>query len=146
MTARQAEPKAAPGHSVFLGKQAGHAYNEAAFRHFLAADRRRAARSKRSLLLLLIAIRQSPGRPAMLTDATATAIFLSLSASLRDVDFVGWYRERQVAAAVLEQGANAPEHARTVVATRVVPVLRQRLSGNHSIDLRVRVVRLGTPI
>lgn len=140
---RRAEAGATPGHSVFLGKDAGHAYNEAAFRHFLVADRRRVARSKRSLLLVLVALRRSPGRLATLTDAAAIAIFRSLSASLRDVDFVGWYRERHVAAAVLEQGADVPEHVRTLVGERIFPVLQKQLSSHHSSDLRVRVVRLG---
>ena len=46
-----------------------------------------------------------PGRRAKLTDATAAALFRGLGASVREVDFVGWYREGQVAAAVLAQGA-----------------------------------------
>lgn len=137
------EPNAIPGHSMFLGRPVGYAYNESAFRYFLAADRRRAKRSKRSLLLVLVAIRQSLGRPATLTDATATAIFRGLGASLRDVDFVGWYREGKVAAAVLATGANAPDQVRTLVAERVIPALKERLSAERSRNLRVRVLRLG---
>ena len=131
-----------PAYSGFLGRQFGHAYNEAAFWHFLAVDRRRARRSKRSLLMVLVAVRQSPGRPATLTDATATALFRGLSASVRDVDFVGWYRENQVAAAVLALGVNASDEVRPLIAERVIPALRKRLSGDHSRNVRVRVVRL----
>lgn len=137
---------AIPGHAVLLGGLAGSAYNEAAFRHFLAADRRRAVRSQRSLLMVLVAIGLGPGRSATLTDETATAIFQGLIASLRDVDFVGWYRERQVAAAVLASGANATDQARAAVAERLIPALRRQLPGERSANLRVRVVQLGDPV
>ena len=82
-----------PVRSRFRSGQVGQAYNEAAFRHFLAVDRPRAERSQRFLYLVLVAVRQSPGRRAKLTDATAAALFRGLGASVREVDFVGWYRE-----------------------------------------------------
>ena len=50
---------------------------------------------------------ESPGAHAKLTDATAAALFGGLGACVREVDFVGWYREGYVAGAVLTQGGNA---------------------------------------
>ena len=96
-----------PGYSGFRGGLVGHVYNETAFRHFLAVDRRRAARAGRSVLLVLVAVRQSPGRNTKLTDATAAALFGGLGVCVREVDFVGWYREGYVAGAVLAQGSKA---------------------------------------
>src|SRR5262245_36962594 len=93
--------------SVLSGGSIGSAYDEDAFRHFLSVDRSRALRLRRVLYLVLVALRQSPGRNATLSDASAAALFRGLGASVREVDYVGWYQQRQVAAAVLPQGANA---------------------------------------
>jgi len=120
------------------------AYNEAAFRHFLAVERSRAQRSQRFLYLVLVAIRKSPGRRAQLTNATADALFWGLGVSVREVDFVGWYREGQVAAAVLAQGMKvSDERVASVITDRVLFELKKRLSTAQSSNLRVRVVRLG---
>ena len=132
-----------PAYSRFRGGQVGQAYNEAAFQHFLAVDRWRAERSARSLLLILVTVRQSAGRSAKLTDATAAALFRGLGACLREVDFVGWYREGQVAAAVLAQGVKASSEVQRLIAERVLHALGKRLSADQSRNLRVRVVRLG---
>ena len=132
-----------PAFCGFRGGRSGHAYNEAAFRLFLAADRWRAERSTRSLLLVLVTVRPSAGPSAKLTDATAAAIFSGLGACFREVDFFGWYREGRVAAAVLPQGVNASGEVRHLIAQRVLPVLRKQLSADQSTSLRVRVVRLG---
>ena len=132
-----------PGYSGFRDGQVGQAYNEAAFQHFLAVDRWRAERSTRSLLLILVTVRQSAGRSAKLTDATAAALFRGLGACVREVDFVGWYREGQVAAAVLAQGVKASSEVQRLIAERVLHALGKRLSADQSRNLRVRVVRLG---
>jgi hypothetical protein len=130
-------------YSAFRGGQLGQAYNEAAFRHFLAVDRRRAERSTRSLLLVLVTVRQSHGPRTKLTDGTAAALFDGLSACVREVDFMGWYREGHVAAAVLTQGAHASGNVPHLIAERVLSALRKRLPADQSRNLRVRVVRLG---
>ena len=135
-----------PAYSGFPSGQGGRAYNEAAFRHFLAVERRRAERSMRSLLLVLVTLRQSPGLSAKINDATAAALFRGLGASVREVDFVGWYREGRVAAAVLPQGVKASGDVPHLIADRVVIALRKRLSADQSRNLRVRVVRLGARV
>ena len=120
------------------------AYNEAAFRYFLAVERARAERSQRVLYLVLITIRQSTGRPAKIADPTAAALFRGLGTSVREVDFVGWFREGQVASAVLAQGPKPPgSKVAPLVAQRIIAELTKRLSTTDSSHLRVRVVRLG---
>jgi len=131
-----------PGYCGYRG-QVGQAYNEAAFRLFLAVDRWRAERSMRSVLLVLVTVRQRPGPSAKLTDGTAAALFGGLGACVREVDFMGWYREGHVAAAVLAQGVKASSDVPHLIANRVLPALRERLSADQSRNLRVRVVRLG---
>jgi len=132
-----------PAYSGFRGGQVGQAYNEAAFRHFLAVDRWRAERSTRSLLLVLVTMRESPGALVKLAEATAAALFCGLGACVREVDFVGWYREGYVAAAVLSQGVKVSVEVPGLVAERVLPALRKRLPADQSTNLRVRMVRLG---
>src|SRR5947207_1337856 len=100
-----------PAFCGFRGGRVGQAYNEAAFRLFLSVDRWRAEHSTRSLLLVLVTVRPSSDRQAKLTDATAAAIFSGLGSCVREVDFVGWYREGRVAAAVLPQPLNASPEA-----------------------------------
>src|SRR5262245_45114840 len=72
------------------------AYNEAAFRYFLTVDRRRAHSWMRSVLLVLVGMRMSPGRNAKLSDPTAAALFIGLRECCREVDLVGWYKQRRV--------------------------------------------------
>jgi hypothetical protein len=132
-----------PAHCRFGSGQVGPAYNEAAFRHFLAVDRSRAQRSQRCLYLVLVALRQSMGRRAKLTDATAAALFRGLGSSVREVDFVGWYQEGHVAGAVLAQGVKASDEVAPLIASRVLPAVSKHLPAAQSRNLRVRVVRLG---
>ena len=132
-----------PASSDFHGGQFWRAYNEAAFRHFLAVDRLRAGHSTRFLLLILASLRHSVGRSAMLTDAAAAALFCGLAECVREVDFVGWYREGYVAAAVLSPGVNASPEVPHLIVQRVLPALRKGLPADQSRNLRVRVVRLG---
>ena len=121
-----------------------HVYNEAAFRHFLAVDRRRAQRSQRYLFLVLVSLRAGAGRRARLTNAAATVLFRGLNASVREVDFLGWFVEGQMPAAVLTQGLRTSAIGLAdVIAQRVVTELQKRLSPSDSQNLRVRVVRLG---
>jgi len=135
--------EAVPAYSPYRSGPAGHAYNEAAFRHFLAVDRRRAERSTRSLLLVLVTTRQGRTSHARLEDATAAAIFAGLGECVREIDFVGWYREGRVAAAVLAQGVKASAEMRDRTAKRIVHAMKKRLSDAHATSLRVRVVSLG---
>jgi hypothetical protein len=130
-----------PGYTTFHGGVAGLAYNEAAFSHFLAIERRRAERSRRSILLVLVSAQSQTGRPATLSQAAATELFARLGASVREVDFVGWYSEGRVAAAVLTQQAPASPETRDRVAHRVTAAVSVPVIAAHG-RLRVRVVAL----
>jgi len=139
-------PEPVPAYTGFRSGRIGRAYNEAAFRHFLAVDRRRAERAKRALLLVLLAVRPPSGRSETLADTTAAALFTSLGECVREIDFVGWYRERRVAGAVLAQGAGPAVDGRHQLTERLTRVLRRRLSPDEFLNLRVRIIRLRGPI
>jgi len=125
-----------------LDGRAGHAYNEEAFRHLLAIERRRATRSQRACLLLLVSLRSGSARAERMPPDSVTAIFTGLSVALRDVDFVGWFRQERVAAAFLAQGAELPADAPLVVGERVTDTLRRSLTAADAARLQVRVLRL----
>jgi hypothetical protein len=132
-----------PAYATLLGRRMARVYNEAAFRHFLAVDRWRAERSSRSFLLILVTISES-GRVVKIADTTAAAVFGGLDACVREVDFIGWFREGRVAAAVLPQGLNVSGAVPHLVAARLLAVLKQQLPAGEAGTLRVRVVRLGS--
>jgi hypothetical protein len=132
-----------PAYATLLGRRMARVYNEAAFRHFLAVDRWRAERSSRSFLLILVTIIQS-GRGVKIADTTAVAVFRGLDVCVREVDFIGWFREGRVAAAVLPQGLNVSGAVPHLVAARLLAVLKQQLPAGEAGTLRVRVVRLGS--
>ena len=133
-------PESLPNYSEFASGAAGQAYNQTAFRHFLAIERRRAERSGRPVLLVLVALRRNH-LESRLSNATAAAIFRGLGETVREIDFAGWFREGLIAGAVLTQGGGAAEPAREHVAKRVMRALGAHVPAWHLRNLRVRVVR-----
>jgi hypothetical protein len=126
-----------------LEDRTGQAYNEQAFRHFLAIERKRAARASRSFLLLLVSLRKEPGASVVINAKAASRLFSGLAGCVREVDFIGWYREERVAGAVLTQGVGTPATAAVRgIAERVTQVLGRRLSGSEAQRLQVRVLQL----
>jgi hypothetical protein len=83
------------------------AYNEEAFRYFLEIERKRSEGASRPLLLLLVDVKGERGGDSPIDGVTATQLFSGLSASLRETDFVGWYRQQRVVGAVLTQRASS---------------------------------------
>jgi hypothetical protein len=127
------------------GHRAGDVYGEEAFRHFLSIERVRAERCSRSLLLLLISLRKREERDHHhISRPLSAALFSGLGQSVREVDFVGWYREGQVAGAVLTQGLGGPcSDARVRIVERVTTILGKGLPRQAAERLRVRLVHLG---
>jgi hypothetical protein len=114
-------------------------HNEAAFRHFLAIERRRAERAGRTVVLVLVSLRGTAGRSERLPQPVARGILSALGSSVREVDFVGWFRDGQVAAAALIQRGR-PQPA--MVTARINDTLKRDLRESAA-NLRLRVVLLG---
>ena len=121
----------------------GQAYNEEAFRYFLSVERKRAARSRRSLLLLLVSMKKRSGGRGPIRPMVAASIFSGLWLGVREVDFIGWFREGRVAGAVLTQGADplAPEVSRRI-SQRLTETLRGRVPADVARRVQVRVLQL----
>jgi hypothetical protein len=118
------------------------AYNEAAFRHFLALEVKRAERSGRVVLLLLISYGEAEAEGTM-PSTVAAGIFGALSGSVRDVDFIGWYRTGRVIGAVLIQsGEVLSSTAAGRVNARIGGYLRQCLPARFGARIHLRVVHM----
>ena len=115
------------------------AYSEAAFRYFLALERKRAERSGRALLLLLVDL-NADGEA--ISEGVSQTLFAGLGQCVRDVDFIGWYRHGRVAGAVLTQGSESPAlEASEHIAARVSDLLRRQLPASTARSLTVRVIQ-----
>ena len=121
-------------------RAAADVHNEATFRYFLDIERRRAEHAGHSVVLVLVSLRSAPGCNQRLAPRTAAAVFGALGASVREVDFVGWFRHGQVAAATLVQ-RGSPQS--TAITARLTEALKRELR-DLGVTLRLRVVPLGT--
>lgn len=115
-------------------------YNEPAFRYFLARERRRAARANAQLVLVLIVARKPADRKAGLVGCSRK-VFAALVACVREVDFVGWYRDQVAAAALLSVGYG-PSAIRNTLQARLDRMLLENMSMDERSRLRVRIVVL----
>ncbi len=123
--------------------RAFHAYNQEAFHYFLALERTRAERSRRSVVLVLASTLRRAGVRRPMDSSSAQKLFAGLWLCTRDADFIGWYREGRIAGAVLAQRS---EHQSGNVCrrirARVLDVLFGALPKSTRAMLRVHVVQL----
>ncbi len=121
-------------------------YNEDVFRYLLAVERERFDRSGRSFLLLLMAPAPQRGVQARIARPVARTLFAGLRSCLRETDFIGWYHEERVAAAVL---TDLGERTATDVGRRVGQTIGRALRENCSSDVtpgfQVRVYEHAAP-
>jgi hypothetical protein len=122
-------------------------YNENAFRHFLAIERKRAQRAGRSMLLLLVEFKANREGDGGMGQATAERLFAALTVCVREVDFIGWYRTDRVVGAVLTQGTQAPDsEAAQQIGERVAQVLTDRLPSPLRQRIQVRILQLHSKV
>lgn len=91
------------------------------------------------LLVLVKPVRL--GQPARIDADTAREIFSALGESVREADFIGWFRQHRVAGAVLIQPPGSPDGIREIVTTRMINALRGK-QRNRRVRFRVFAVSL----
>jgi hypothetical protein len=124
-----------------LSGRHGQVYNEAAFRHFLDLERKRSHRSGRGFFVLLVSLKTHGGATDRVPAWMTARLFKAVTESVREVDFVGWFRDQRVAGAVLAQGPEAPPaDVRRQIAERVAATLRENLPAGTADRMRVRVL------
>jgi hypothetical protein len=120
----------------------GETYNEEAFHHFLAIERKRSEASTRPFLLLLVEFDRHLGVPVPIARDVASRLFAALGAALRDTDVIGWYREQRIAGAVLTDLGNAPQTIMPVITQRVRAFLQCELRDGLASSVQVRLYQL----
>lgn len=125
-----------------------HAYNQEGFRYLLALEQQRAERSRRPLLVVLATVRAaSRANPRRIHAALAQKIFTGLWLCTRETDFIGWYRDGQIAGAVLTQrGEVASGEVSREIRSRVSDVLSEAVPRRTRERLRVRVCQLSQKV
>jgi hypothetical protein len=128
---------------VITGNAVSRAYDAQALRYLLAVERTRAHRANRALVVVLVTPQRQADSGSQFERALGERILAALSASVREVDFVGWFRQDRVVAAVLAQSTDAPDRA---AVDRILARMRRRLDDGAAVPisgrLRVRVVHL----
>lgn len=115
------------------------AYNERAFRYLLSIEQKRFGRSGQPFALVLVDVRDVMGVGEQMPRDVAVGVFAALSLGLRETDFTGWYRENEVAGAVLTAcGPNTAE----LVRGRLVDLFGEHVPGSVIGRLQIRVVEL----
>ena len=120
--------------------QSVQAYNEDAFQYLLTNECRRSERSGHSFKVLLAYLTMPDGTTAHMDDNVARKLLAGLSRSLRETDYVGWYRDGMIVGGVLTALGHDPMAESSVhVEQRFVQVLQEMFSRQEISRVQFRV-------
>jgi hypothetical protein len=116
------------------------AYNQEAFRYLLECESKRSKRSGHFYQIILVYWTNARGRDVQMNSYAAKTVMAALSRSLRETDYIGWYRDGRIAGAVLtvlvqETMAQVVTHLRP----RLVDIIRAKLGVEETSRLQIRV-------
>lgn len=116
------------------------AYNQEAFRYLLKSESKRSERSGHFYQILLMYSTDARGRIVRMDSHVAKAVIAASSRSLRETDYVGWYRDGHIVGAVLtvlvqETMAQVSTHLQP----RLVEIIRAELGIEETSRLQIRV-------
>ncbi|HXN21130.1 MAG TPA: exopolysaccharide biosynthesis polyprenyl glycosylphosphotransferase [Candidatus Dormibacteraeota bacterium] len=113
--------------------------SEETFLHMLCLERKRAERSRKPFLLLLLETGKLVEGPR--NKEILSKIVSALSASMRDTDIRGWYEENAVLGVIFSEISTNKGEARNAILTKVIAALRSRLEPKqfHQIHLSYEV-------
>jgi hypothetical protein len=133
-----------PAFAMVMNRDRLHVYGEPTFHYFLNIERERSVRSDRPYVLLQVDLKDRSGAPTVIPQATSDRLFIALSESVRETDFLGWYEDQRVVGAVLTEvdGERQAERIRRAV-DRVRRTVESHLPVEVSscLDIRVSAVR-----
>jgi hypothetical protein len=116
------------------------AYNEEAFRYLLESESKRSERSGHCHQILLVYHTNVQGAIVRMDSALARTVIRALSCSLRETDYIGWYRTGCVVGGVLTVvGRDAVSDVSNCVQSRLLEILRADLGVEQSASLRLRI-------
>ena len=116
------------------------AYNQEVFRYLLERETKRSERSGYFCRILLVHRTNAQGAIMQMDSHIAKTVMAVLSRSLRETDYIGWYREGRIAGAVLTV---LVQESITQVSThlqpRLVKIIRAKLGAKVTSLLQIRV-------
>ena len=116
------------------------AYNEKAFRYLLESESKRSERSGHLYQILLVYRTNAQGAIVRMDPDIAKTVIAALSRSLRDTDYIGWYRAECVAGGVLTVvGRDSVADLFNRLRPRLREILRAELGVEGSGCLQIRV-------
>ena len=116
------------------------AHNEDAFQYLLTNERRRSERSGHSFKVLLAYLATPEGLTARMDGSVARKLLVGLSRSLRETDYVGWYRDGMIVGGVLTALGHDPmAEVSLQVERRFVQVLEEMFSRHEISRLQFRI-------
>ena len=116
------------------------AYNQEVFRYLLESESKRSERSGYFFQILLVYWTDAQGRIVQMDSHVAMTVMAALSCSLRETDYIGWYRDGRIVGAVItvlvhESMAQVASHLQK----RLVEILRAELGVEETSRLKIRV-------
>lgn len=125
------------GHASF---SQGSIYSEEAFRFLLNSESKRSKRSGHSYQVLLISQINEQGVVVRIESGIANTVILALSRSLRETDYIGWYRQGYAVGGVLTVvGRESAAEVSDRLQARLRDTLRSELGVQRSSSLRIRM-------
>ena len=115
-------------------------YNEEAFQYLLEGESKRSKRTGDLYNILLINYKNEQGTLILMEPNIAKTVIAAVSRSLRDTDYIGWYREGHILGGVLTVlGPNSEADVCSSLRPRLVRILRDDLGVEESCRLQIRV-------
>ena len=119
------------------------AYNEEGFWYLLRVERRRSERSRRPFLLVLVVLQNEPAGRMRVFQPPADRVFDGLSRVLRETDVIGWYRDGQIAGAVLSAQADTTwTDISARITGRIAGAISHGLSDPENLRVHVRAYEI----
>ena len=114
-------------------------YTQGAFREMLRLERKRAARSQRRSILMLLQCGALDGKPGQ-SQASIKRAVGPLAGATRDTDIMGWYSTGQMMGVIFtEIGTSCEESATQTLLNKVGAALSRALSSEEMNGLSVAV-------
>ncbi|WP_455388441.1 hypothetical protein [Petrachloros mirabilis] len=115
-------------------------YSEEAFRYLLESESKRSERSGHLYQILIVYCVDAQGRSTKMDTYVAETVMAALWQSLRETDYIGWYREGVVAGGVLTVvGRDAATDLYNRLQQRLAEFLRTELGAEEVGRLRIRM-------
>ena len=120
-------------------------YNEKAFQYLLASESKRSERSGYSFNILLIYSTDKQGLIVQMDRDMADTAVSALFRTLRETDYIGWYRESHILGGVLTVlGQDSAVEVSVRIQQRVMDILRVAVNVEKNRRLQIRICQPNT--